>query len=77
MEPKTNFFGETIEVPAGHSYGTREEVAEAKAQLRRWSEELREKKTIEMDGFCGRRDQNFNESETGSSVSGTRIGNQA
>ena len=31
MKPKTNFFGETYEVPAGHSYPTNEDLAEARA----------------------------------------------
>lgn len=73
MKPQTNFFGETYEVPAGHSYPTNEDLAEAKSQLRRWSEEWREKKTAEMDYFCGRREQQINESETASTMSASRI----
>ena len=76
MKPKTNFFGETIEVPAGHSYPTSEDLKEAKSLLRRWADEWSEKKTVEMDNFCARREQNFNESETASSLSGTRISNK-
>lgn len=30
MEPKTNFFGETMEVPAGHNYATQGELGEAR-----------------------------------------------
>jgi len=76
MSAKTNFFGETIEVPAGHTYQTKEELKEAKSNLRRWATEWLEKKTVEMENFCGRREQNFNESETASSLSGTRISNK-
>ena len=76
MLAKTNFFGETIEVPAGHTYSTPACLNDARAQLRRWSEEWREKKVVAMDNFCGRREQNFNESETGSSISASRVGNK-
>ena len=72
MKPKTNFFGETYEVPAGHSYPTNEDLAEARSQLRRWAEEWRDKKTTELDVFCGRREQ-INESETASTMSASRI----
>lgn len=76
MTAKTNFFGESREVPAGHTYPSPEELKEAKSLLRRWAEEWREKITVEMENFCGRREQNFNESETASSLSGTRISNK-
>ena len=43
-EPKMNFWGEVVEQSLGHSYSTREDLAEARNDLKRWYEELKEKR---------------------------------
>ena len=52
-----------------HSYSSQEDLTEARGQLKRWSEEWKEKKIVEMETFNGKREVNINEGETASSMS--------
>jgi hypothetical protein len=76
MQTKTNFYGDSVEMPAGHSYSTQEDLKDARNDLKRWSDELRERKTTEMELFNGKRELNINEGETASSISLSRVSNK-
>ena len=45
--------------------------------LKRWSDEWKDKKTMEMETFNGKRELNINEGETASSISQSRVSNKA
>ena len=73
MGTRTNFWGESYEVPICHSYSTKEDLTEARLMLKRWSQEWREKKIVEMETFNGKREVNLNEGETASTMSQSRV----
>ena len=73
MLAKTNFFGESIEMPVKQTYSTMEDLQQARASLKRWSDEWREKKSSEMEIFNGKREVNVNEGETATSISQSRV----
>ena len=56
-----------------HSYSSQEDLTEARGQLKRWSEEWKEKKIVEMETFNGKREVNINEGETASTMSQSRV----
>ncbi len=76
MVQRTNLWGEVIEMPLGHSYSTQEDLSQARGQLKRWSDEWKEKKAAEMELFNGKREISINEGETASTVSASRISNK-
>jgi hypothetical protein len=45
--------------------------------LKRWGEEWKDRKTVEMETFNGKRELNINEGETASSISQSRVSNKA
>ena len=73
MLAKTNFFGESIEMPGKLTYSTMEDLQQARASLKRWSDEWREKKSSEMEIFNGKKELNVNEGETATSISQSRV----
>jgi hypothetical protein len=66
-----------LEIPIGHTYLTIEDLNEARGMLKRWSDEWKDKKTMEMETFNGKRELNINEGETASSISQSRVSNKA
>ena len=60
-------------MPVKHTYSTQEDLQQARASLKRWSEEWRDKKTSEMEIFNGKREVNVNEGETATSISQSRV----
>ncbi len=76
MGQRSNFWGELIEMPQSHSYSTQEDLSQARGQLKRWSDEWKEKKIAEMELFNGKREISINEGETASTVSASRISNK-
>ena len=60
-------------MPGKLSYSTMEDLQQARASLKRWSEEWREKKTSEMEIFNDKRELNVNEGETATSISQSRV----
>jgi len=53
----------------GHTYSSMEDLTEARSMLKRWGEEWKDKKIIEIETFNGKRELNVNEGETASSIS--------
>ena len=60
-------------MPVKQTYSTMEDLQQARASLKRWSDEWREKKTSEMEIFNGKREVNVNEGETATSISQSRV----
>ena len=60
-------------MPVKHTYSTVEDLHQARASLKRWNDEWRERKANEMEIFNGKREVNVNEGETATSVSQSRV----
>ena len=66
-----------FEVPTGHSEPTDVDRKASETLRKRWTEELRLKKSGEMEIFNGRQAVNINEGETASSISQSKVSNKA